>query len=58
MYFALAIMNLSETKFPEKNSKFEMPYLKKYMCEETGFLGDKKPQAIFWNQWKLSISNV
>ena len=47
MYFALAIMNLSETKFPEKNSKFEMSYLKKYMCEETGFLGDKKPQARF-----------
>ena len=47
MYFAVAIMKLSETKFPEKNSKFETLYLEKYMCEESGFLGDKKPKAIF-----------
>ena len=47
MYFAVAIMKLSETKFPDKNSKFERLYLEKYMCEESGFQGDKNRRSYF-----------
>ena len=47
MYFAVAIMKLSETKFPDKNSKFERLYLEKYMCEESGFLEDKNRRSYY-----------
>ena len=56
MYFAVAIIKLSGTKFPEKNCKFQMLYLEKYTCDESVFLGDNKPEAIFLSPWKLSIS--
>ena len=38
MYFGLAIIKLSESKFSEKNCKFETLYLEKYMCGKSGFL--------------------
>ena len=47
MYFGLPIINLSESKFSEKNCKFEMLYIEKYMCDKSGFLGDNKLEAIF-----------
>ena len=40
-------MKLSETKFPDKNSKFETLYLEKHMCEESGFQGDKNRRSYF-----------
>ena len=43
MYFAVAIIELSETKFPEKNCKFETLYLENYLCQESGFLELKRP---------------
>ena len=47
MYFSLAIITLSDSKFSEKNCTFEMLYLEKYMCQKSGFLGDNEAKAVF-----------
>ena len=49
VYFPIAVMRLSESKFPEKNCKFEMLHFGKYLCDKSEFLGDNKAQAIFCN---------
>ena len=47
MYFSLAIITLSDSKFSEKNCTFEMLYLEKYMCQKSGFLEDNEAKAVF-----------
>ena len=42
MYFAIAAIRLTISKFPEKNSKFEMLYLGKYLSHKSAFYGDYK----------------
>ena len=58
MYFCIAVIRLSENKFPEKNCKFGTLYFKKSLCETSEFPGDDKTEAIFFNPWKFSIWNV
>ena len=43
VYFSIAVITLSKRKFPEKNCKFEILYLEKYLCDESGFFGVNKP---------------
>ena len=50
MYFPIAVIKLSESKFPEKNCKFEMLYFGKSVCDKSESLGDNRPQSIFCNQ--------
>ena len=49
--------SLSESKFPEKNCKFETLYLGKYLYDKSPFFGNSKTETIFYNPWKLSIWN-
>ena len=58
MYFCIAVIRLSENKFPEKNCKFGTLYFKKSLCETSEFPGDDKTEPIFCNPWKFSIWNV
>ena len=43
MYFAIAIIRLSNRTFLEKICKFETLYLEKYLCDKSEFFGDNKP---------------
>ena len=43
MYFPIAVIKLSESKFPEKNCKFETLYFGKSLCDKSESLGDNKP---------------
>ena len=37
--------SLSESKFPEKNCKFETLYLGKYLCDKSPFFGNSKTET-------------
>ena len=45
MYFPIAVIKLSESKFPEKNCKFETLYFGKSLCDKSESLGDNNPSA-------------
>ena len=58
MYFRIAVITLSKSKFREKNCKFETLYLWKHLCDKSQFLRVNTSYAIFFNAWKFSIWNI
>ena len=43
MYFLIAVIRLSESKFSEKNSNLKTLYFKKSWCDKSEFLRRNKP---------------
>ena len=58
MYFRIAVITLSKSKFGEKNCKFETLCLWQYLCDKPEYFRDNRTETIFCNPWKFTISNV